>query len=110
MLPFPDKMRRCFARIGWTEARKMRAVIAGHVGVVIRQISTDQLRVDSFKEIVGFPIGRDRKVKVARLHAKRPEPLVYDGVWPQQRIRSQNCAAHGHDLQPANVFSGFPIV
>lgn len=82
MLPFPNKMCGCFARIGWAETRKMGAVIAGHVGVVIRQISTDQLRVDSFKEIVGFPIGRNRKVKIARLHAKRPESLVYDGVWP----------------------------
>ena len=114
MLSPARKMRRGFPDKRREGAGKMGAVIARHVGVILRQISADGLGVYALKVVIGFAVRGHRQIEIPGAHAQRTQTCTDDGIGAEQSFRCQHGGALGailaHDFEPANVLPSHPIV
>ena len=108
MVVVSHKMGGGLADIGRIAVGEVRAVVSGHIGVVVRKVCADSLAVHPLEIIVGLAVRRDRKVKIPGAHAQRLQVIPHHGVGPQNMVRGHDRFGLGlivvHHLHPADIF------
>ena len=110
----PYKMSRSLPHMGRSFVGKMRGVIAGHIGVILRQIGDDRLRMYAFKEIIRFSVRCYGQVKVTRTHTKWAQFFPHNGIRTKEGVCRKHCfglrLVFLHNFQPTDIFFGPCII
>ena len=112
--PVSEEVGRRLADEGRLHARKVGAVVAGHVGVVGGEVGADELGVDPLEVVVRLAVGGFHdEVEVAGVHPQRFQVGLDPPVGAQDRVSNEHGRAlldPRHDLDPADEGVGGRVV
>ena len=93
---------------------KVCCIETRYVRVVVGQIGTDRLGMDTLKIVICLSVGGNGKVKVTCAHIQRIKLFANDSVGTCKLVRSEYGLALRsvlfHYFKPANKFLGFAVI